>query len=218
MRWLCERVGGDGHVVATDIDTRFLEEVDALNLEVRRHDIASEDLEEGAFDLVHSRFVLEHLPEREHALRRMVAALKPGGWALIEDVDFLLPVTTSAEHVFVIPRSSAALVAKVRRATAEMMRGVGIDPEYGRRLPEHLLAEGLEDIAAEGSMGLIWGGSMQARIGRLSMEQLGPKIVDAGLLTEEDLDQMRSLLDDPTTAGMSPVLVSAWGRRPGTGE
>ena len=87
--WLCDRVGAAGHVVATDIDPRFLDDADRPNLEVRRHDIASEPLEEGAFDLVHARLVLVHLPERETALRRIVRALKPGGWLLIEEFDSL---------------------------------------------------------------------------------------------------------------------------------
>src|SRR5437588_12538585 len=35
-RWLCERVGVLGRVTVVDIDTRFLEELDYPNLEVRR--------------------------------------------------------------------------------------------------------------------------------------------------------------------------------------
>jgi ubiquinone/menaquinone biosynthesis C-methylase UbiE len=76
--WLCDRVGAAGHVVATDIDPRFLDAVGSPNLELRRHDIASDPLPEAAFDLVHARLVLVHLPERDAALRRIVRALKPG--------------------------------------------------------------------------------------------------------------------------------------------
>src|SRR5947208_12241052 len=86
-RWLCERVGPEGHVVATDLNTRFLEEIEAPNLEVRRHDVVAEPLDENTFDLVHSRDVLEHIPEREAVLDKMVAAVKPGGWLVAEDVD-----------------------------------------------------------------------------------------------------------------------------------
>src|SRR5262245_60645354 len=49
--WLCQRVGATGHVLATDLDTRFLDALDAPNLEVRRHDITTDELPEGAFDL-----------------------------------------------------------------------------------------------------------------------------------------------------------------------
>src|SRR5271156_5978343 len=42
--WLCDRVGSNGHVLATDIDTRFLETLNRSNLEVSRHDIESDPL------------------------------------------------------------------------------------------------------------------------------------------------------------------------------
>src|SRR5262245_27285962 len=42
--WLCDQVGSTGQVVATDIDTRFLERLRKPNLEVWRHDIDSDPL------------------------------------------------------------------------------------------------------------------------------------------------------------------------------
>jgi SAM-dependent methyltransferase len=89
LRWPCQRVGSSGHVLATDIDTRFLECLDYPNLEVRRHNIGSEPLPECAFDLVHGRLVLMHLPERERALQSMASPVKPGGWLLVEEGDVL---------------------------------------------------------------------------------------------------------------------------------
>lgn len=86
-RWLCARVGPEGRVVATDLDVRFLEEIDEPNLEVRRHDVLEDELEREAFDLVHARFLLEHLPRYREALTRMVDALDAGGWIVVEDVD-----------------------------------------------------------------------------------------------------------------------------------
>ena len=56
--WLCRRVGPRGHVVASDLDTRFLEALDCANLEVRKHNIVTDALPEGAFDLIHTRMVL----------------------------------------------------------------------------------------------------------------------------------------------------------------
>ena len=75
--WLCGRVGPDGKVVATDLQTKFLETIEAPNLEVRRHDITADELEQGAFDLVSARKVLEHLADPSAALRRMAGALRP---------------------------------------------------------------------------------------------------------------------------------------------
>ncbi len=36
-----------------------------------------------------TRAVLEHLPAREQVLTQLVAALRPGGWLLVEDTDFV---------------------------------------------------------------------------------------------------------------------------------
>src|SRR5262249_59261251 len=61
--WLCHRVGPNGRVVATDLQTKFLETIDAHNLEIRQHDITTDELEADAFDLVSARKVLEHLAD-----------------------------------------------------------------------------------------------------------------------------------------------------------
>ncbi|HEY7415001.1 MAG TPA: hypothetical protein VH593_07400, partial [Ktedonobacteraceae bacterium] len=45
-RWLAKQVGSQGHVVATDIDTRFLDNTDEPSLEIRHHDILIDDLEQ----------------------------------------------------------------------------------------------------------------------------------------------------------------------------
>src|SRR3712207_8426843 len=44
--WLCRRVGSTGHVLATDLDVRFVEQLGHANLEVRRHDIRFDPLPE----------------------------------------------------------------------------------------------------------------------------------------------------------------------------
>jgi len=83
-RWLANQVGPTGHVTVTDIEPRFLEPLEQFGIEVRRHNIVTDPPLEMSYDLVYTRLVLMHLPQREQALERMVAALKPGGWILIE--------------------------------------------------------------------------------------------------------------------------------------
>src|SRR5436305_5745473 len=84
---LAERVGERGRVLAVDVDVRFLEPLARPPLEVRRADVRQDELS-GGFDLVHSRLVLEHLPEREAVLGAMVDATEAGGWVLVEDFDW----------------------------------------------------------------------------------------------------------------------------------
>ncbi|MFY0542142.1 class I SAM-dependent methyltransferase [Nannocystis pusilla] len=76
-RWLSGQVGPGGKVVATDIDPRFLADLKADNLEVRRHDIAVDPLETDSYDLVHCRVLLIHMRDPAAVLRRMFAALRP---------------------------------------------------------------------------------------------------------------------------------------------
>src|SRR2546426_2292033 len=87
--WLCERVGDGGQVLATDLETTFLEKLPYANLVVRRHDIVTDDLPEDQFDLVHARWLLHWLPTRKQVLARMIATLRPHGWLFVEEPDFL---------------------------------------------------------------------------------------------------------------------------------
>jgi SAM-dependent methyltransferase len=62
-RWLAERVGGTGRVVVTDVETRWLDDLAAApHVEVRRHDVTADPLEDVGYDLIHARLVLMHLP------------------------------------------------------------------------------------------------------------------------------------------------------------
>src|SRR5262249_59216372 len=81
---------GDGRVLAIDLDTRFLSYLSEPRLQVRQADIVSEELPEGAFDLIHARLLLPHLPEREAVVRKLMRSLKRGGWLLLEERELAL--------------------------------------------------------------------------------------------------------------------------------
>ena len=85
-RWLADKVGPSGSVVAADIDARFLTGLPD-NVDVRELDIRDQELEPD-FDLAHCRALLMHLPDPDAALARIVAALRPGGVLLVEEGDF----------------------------------------------------------------------------------------------------------------------------------
>ncbi len=152
-RWLADRVGPRGRVVVTDIDTQRLR-VDRANVEERRHDITRDRLEPDTFDLVHERLVLVHLPERDRALERMITALKPGGWLLIENFDISwMPLTPACEP------ADAPLFGRVIDAFHRILTDAGVDPSYGRRFHTMLREHGLVDVHAEGHIPIAAGGS-----------------------------------------------------------
>lgn len=205
-KWLCERVGPLGRVLATDIDTRFLETLGNPNLEVRRHNIATDDLPPDAFDLVHSRAVFEHLPERDQALGRMVSALNPGGWLVCEDLDDLSITLVSPSD-----KVSMALYMKIQDARRSAMRARGFSPDYGRRLALFSRSKGLVDVQSEGRVILIQAGS-GAQFVRLTIEQLREDLV--GLVTEDEIVTFLELVDNPAYMAVAPTMFAAWGRRP----
>ncbi|KAF7362283.1 Methyltransferase str3 [Mycena venus] len=43
----------------------------------------------GSFDIIHIRFVLCHLPHGHAVLPRIIELVAPGGWLLVDDIDFL---------------------------------------------------------------------------------------------------------------------------------
>src|SRR5712691_334154 len=61
VRWLAAQVGPQGWVVATDINPRFLTAMQLPTVEVRQHDIRTDPLEPGRYDLAHCRSVLIHM-------------------------------------------------------------------------------------------------------------------------------------------------------------
>jgi SAM-dependent methyltransferase len=80
-----ERVGGSGHVLATDIAPRILERaahnarVAGVRLETRVMDGENLDVSEGTFDALICRVGLIYFPDQQRALAGMSRALKPGG-------------------------------------------------------------------------------------------------------------------------------------------
>jgi SAM-dependent methyltransferase len=207
-RWLCERVGPAGRVVATDLDTDFLEALTEENLEVRRHDIVRDAVEPGAYDIIHARLVLEHLPERDDVLRRLVAALRPGGWLVLEDFDWSSLLATPA-------CTAGELHGRVYEALRKLFPAAGAAIDYGRCLPLDFRAAGLVDVGAEGRLHVALGGTPAGAFWRLTLEKLCAPLVGTGVLSEGEMAEVLTVCDDEGFCAFFPVLVTAWGRRPG---
>ena len=87
-RWLCDRVGPSGSVTAVDLEPRFLEADPRPNLEIHRRDILAEGVPGDGYDLIHTRALIMHLPNRERLIADLVRRLRPGGVMLLEEADF----------------------------------------------------------------------------------------------------------------------------------
>jgi SAM-dependent methyltransferase len=204
--WLAQQVAPSGSVLATDIDTRFLDQLDLPCLSVQQHDIVTDPLPSGFFDLIHARLVLLHLPQRQAVLERLIEALKPGGWLVIEDLD--CSNLDANPDVDLAPDTPATIGALQAVLTAR-----GCDLLYGRRIPWLLRAQGLQDVEAESRGLLCAGASFFATWTQANIEQVHDEILATGV-TQERFDADHARLNDPGEAFLTPVMWSAWGRRP----
>jgi SAM-dependent methyltransferase len=211
--WLCDAVGQQGHVVAADIDPRFVQPIDRANLEVRTLDVVRDPVESNAFDLVHARFVLEHLPARAEVLKKLVFAVRPGGWILLGSIDALAVIGLAQGVRFVVPRSKASMLNRFLDGFYEFWTTQGFSTGFARSVPERLIALGLDDVGAEQIGSMVIGGSSFAEFQALTVEQMKDRLLASGSLTLEDIDDGISFYRDPDSRWMSPPAVYAWGRR-----
>ena len=202
--WLCSEVGPSGQVVATDIDTRFIDRLELDQLDARRHDVTADELPRDGFDLVHSRLVLEHLAERDAVLDKLVAAARPGGWVVIEDYDWRSFGIEPADED--TQRSAEAILAFMAQA--------GFEAEYGRRVTSELAARALSDVRGEGRLRVIDASHPGYAFFELSFAALKEAVVQSGRLTQEEADATSTRLEQPDARVITPVLVAAAGRNP----
>lgn len=206
-RWLAERVAPTGRVLATDLDPRFLVAHADATLTVQQHDITTDPLPTAAYDLVHARLVLMHLPARERALATMVDALRPGGWLLLEEQ------VTWLWHPDA-PPAATSLFERVQRAMTCATATRGMDVAWGDQLHRRMRAAGLVDVEASGACFRFAGGSQGAALWTLNVEQLRGALLDTGGLNEAELVRYKAILEDPRITWLTPLVVATWGRRP----
>jgi SAM-dependent methyltransferase len=206
--WLAERVGPTGRVLATDIDPRFIPDSQADHLEVARHDVTIDAIPSARYDLIHARLVLSHLPERGDVLVKLVQALRPGGWLVIED--FCNAFERGSEPA----DASQARYRNVHAALWDFLaRSNDNHSDFAPSLPQLLARLGLAEVGAEGRLVFGNGGSPAVRVIEAALRQVGDQMISAGLVDRSALDEAIGFLSNPTSIVGLPMLISAWGRR-----
>lgn len=206
-RWMAAEVGPEGRVMATDIETHFLDELGDPRVEVLRHDITCDPLEAGSFDLIHARAVLMHLPDPQAVLARLVAALRPGGWLVVEEPDFS---ADGPDELGVAPEAQA-LYSRIKGEILSALEQRGLHFGLGRSLWGSLARHGLTDTVGFGRTQLVVGGSRQSAFEVLTYEQLLASVAPG---TPEERARFLALFSDPGFAYFREMLVSAAGRKP----
>jgi SAM-dependent methyltransferase len=199
-RWLADQVGETGHVTALDLDTSLLHWLERPNVEILEGDVLEIDLPERGFDLIHTRLVLMHIPDRRRALERIVSWLRPGGWLVTEELDSMA--------IFADPRSDRVeLFDGYRQALTT------IDMECGRAVLSELTDAGLVDTSADFRVDVVEGATPLAEWEQLSVLALANEALEAETVTPRQIDDHLAQLNHPDYRGFGFSWVGARGRR-----
>ena len=208
---LAELVGPTGEVVGVDLSAAQLAQAQELmpsefsNVKFVEASATDTGLPYGSFDLVYSRFLLIHLVEPVAALREMHRLLKPGGILVCEDGD----LTTAGSE----PTTALNMFADLFGRLGPKW---GVDYTLGRRLFQLVLAENFSDVEITYNQPIVARGEKK-RLAELSVAEAGPSFVNAGLITEQALEQtlaeMLRAAEDESVLAVMPRMSQVWARK-----
>jgi SAM-dependent methyltransferase len=210
---LARRVGTSGRVIGIDNDRVLLEHAEVwarrerlTRVALRHGDAYATGLPDGAFDLVHARFMFAPLGRADALLAEMHRLVRPGGIVVIQEPD------ASAWQCSPPSREFSALVAAIVRVFA---LGGG-DFDCGPRMHAGLRAAGYADLGVRAEALALPGAHPYARLPLLFAESLGPKLV--ALLGHAAFDELRAgcaaACAHPDARVTSFVVQQSWGRKP----
>lgn len=157
-------------------------------------------------DIVYSRFVLQHLSRPVEVLRRMWAAVAPGGALVVEDCDFTAQFCYPPHPAFTF---------WAQRYPAVLRSGGG-DPELGRKLAA-LFAEADLPLPEVDVVQLAHLDGEQKTLPILTIEATAAAMTEANVATQDEiaaaLAQLADLAADNTTLFGSPRVFQVWARR-----
>jgi ubiquinone/menaquinone biosynthesis C-methylase UbiE len=226
-RWLTDRVGGSGQVVALDVSSAFLEIArnttwrgpDSSDARLTRADISRLPFREGSFDFAWCAQSLFSLPDPVEVLRGMTRVVRAGGVVAVLESDTL--------HHILLPWPIEIELA-VRRAELAGLAEDSTQPRkfyVGRRLYQVFRDVGLTDCRRR-----TWAMDRQAPLAsseRLFLAEYLQDLRDRARphLASSHLDMFDRLVDPdsvdylPDAPDLSVTCIEqvVWGRKPGSG-
>ncbi|MFE1234857.1 class I SAM-dependent methyltransferase [Streptomyces sp. NPDC058745] len=191
-------------VLAVDRDVRFLAERPVPGLDVLEADLTAPDFDPGRFRLVHARFVLMHLTEREQLITRLAELVAPGGVLVLSDA-----VDLTSDRAPDTPYTTAM------RAMWQGLRAtIGTDVSGVPSYPHLLRAAGLDQVAAEIHVPPLVPGSPISRFWADTWDRGRAAMTATGLVDDEAVDAAIRYLDSDACAALSAGMLTVWGRKP----
>ncbi len=195
---------GVASVLAVDRDVRFLDARPAPGLRTLQADVTAPDFAPGGFELVHARFVLMHLPERDRLIGKFAELLTPGGVLVLSDA-----VDLTSERTPATPYTTAM------RAMWQGLRAtIGTDVSQVPSYPNLLRESGLGHVAAEIHVPPLLPGSAISRFWADTWQRSREAMLSTGLVDEAGVDAAVRYLQSDACAALSAGMLTAWGRKP----
>jgi SAM-dependent methyltransferase len=186
-RWAAKQ---RAHVTALDLsdehlaEARRMAELDGLhNIEWRNANIYDPGLPEKTFDFTYNRWVLVHLNRPVDAMRNLFGLLKPGGQMVCEE-----PV---ADSVYSEPPTE--VYNRLPQLVQAFSATRKVDYNGGRRLHSWAIEAGFEIVDVRAYQPHYLTGPCKG-FWSWSFEAVGPSLLEDGILTQEDLQNMLTAL------------------------
>lgn len=204
---------GVGRAVGVDIDAEVV--AGARARDTRLNGSASfavaglDDLgtaEWTGFDVVYARCLVSHLPDPVPALRSLLAAARPGGLVLIEDVEVAAVWASPFD-----PALTRHIELYVRAAL-----GMGARPDVAPEIAVHLRELGATDVDIDLVQPLLRTPEAR-RIHARTMEAIASPVLQQGLADAAEIDALVTRLDqwaaEPGVVATLPRIVQVMARR-----
>lgn len=168
---------------------------EAALVEFRQGDVLDAEVEWGTYDVAHTRFVLEHVPDPLRVVKTMVRAVKPGGRIVLADDD----------HDVLRMWPEPPGFTELWRAYMRTYDRIGNDPFIGRRLVQLLHEAGAQPVR---STLIFFGGCAGMEI----FDVLTANMIGVVKTARETILSMS--LYDPDLLDVTLRAYELWARRP----
>jgi ubiquinone/menaquinone biosynthesis C-methylase UbiE len=216
MQLMAEMVGDGGHVTGMDVDAevgrhalRCVQETGGGHYQFIQADAeAIDELDGQLYDVTYARHVLIHARNPRALLRKMYAWTRPGGYMVVQDFDLR---TVDAYPWF-------GAWAEFQKVMYGVYVQAGRDVQIGHKLPHHFVAAGLGQPDGTDVAGVLSSLEDLSSMYQSVYQSLLPRALELGLTTpkqaEEFYNTMNSLPRRYYHVASSPLLISAWKRKP----